>query len=211
MGSTDKGLLERLRELLHRQVVPRRGFSLGWLVVILFGVQVLTGILLSFYYQPSPAMAYDSIRFIMRDVTTGWLIRGMHYWTGQLLLILGLVQVVRVFLSGAYKSPRQVDWFLGFLLLVLVLTFAFTGNLLPWDQTAYWSAVQALDWLDDTPVVGAPLALFFRGGDQVTAATLSRFYSIHILLLPWITFYLLALHVWMLAGRQRSLRGGEES
>lgn len=199
------GLLGASWELLRRPVPPqRRGWlAFGWVIVILFLGQVVTGILLSFYYQPSPDLASESVKYVMRDVTWGWLLRGLHYWAGQAMIVAGLIQLVRVFVAGAYRGDGASHWWLGLLLMSLVLLFGFTGELLPWDAGAYWRISAALARVETVPWVGTELAAILRGGAEVTASTLSRTYSAHVMLLPWLAFILLVLDVWLLAARRR--------
>jgi quinol-cytochrome oxidoreductase complex cytochrome b subunit len=203
------GLLGALFQAMRHPVSPRsRGYlAFGWLILMLFFIQVLTGILLSLYYQPSPEMAYESVKFILRDVTSGWLVRGAHHWAAQGMVALGLLQLLRIFVSGAYKGQNRTLWTIGILLLLLTFGFCLTGNLLPWDQRAYWSALFALEGVEAIPLAGPALGHVLRGGDEVGAATLSRFYSIHALILPWLMFYLVLVHLWLMARRSGSGAG----
>ncbi len=199
MRSKRHGVRRTLWRAMQQPVSPRQAGMMRfvWLLILLFAVQIVTGILLSLYYQPSPESAYESVVFILRDVSFGWLLRGVHYWSAQLMIALGMLQVIRAFYAGMYKGPGRIHWYIGMLLFLSILAFALTGSLLAWDQTAYWGAVGAMEWVEAIPVVGTMMALVLRGGHQVGAATLGRFYSIHILLLPWITFYLLLAHLWL--------------
>ena len=202
------GLAHALGSLLRRPVRPsgRSRFALGWLILLLFMVQVVSGVLLSFYYQPSAAMASESVRYIMRDVDWGWLIRGMHHWASVGMIALGLLQLVRVFLTGAYRGARASSWWLGLLLLGMVLAFAFTGSLLLWDQGAYWTWHAAMQKVASVPVIGVSLASALSGGTETSTTTPGRIYATHVLLLPWLTFFLVLLNVWILA-HSRGNRG----
>ena len=209
MSPDAHGLREVIRGALHRRVsANHKGyFAFGWLILMLFLVQIVTGILLSFYYESSPEMAYESLKFIMRDVDAGWLIRGVHHWAAHGMIALGLLQLIRIFATAAYKLANRWSWYLGIVLLFLTFAFALTGSLLAWDQRAYWSSVSAMRWIAAVPVVGNALVLILGGGAEVGPSTLSRFYSIHTLLLPWIAFYLLLLHLWLMS---RSRAGQDE-
>ena len=136
------------------------------------------------YYKPSPEEAYASIQMITNDLTLGWLVRGMHRWGASVFIILLFLHMGRVFLFGAYKYPRELNWLLGVLLLVLAMLEGFTGYLLPWDQTAYWATVVGINLNATAPFVGPFLADFLRGGQDIGTNTLSIFYSMHMLLIP---------------------------
>jgi len=198
------GLFSALWELLRTPAPPGyRGYlAFGWLILLLFAVQVVTGILLSFYYQPSPEMASKSVEYIMRDVDSGWLVRGMHHWAAQGMIALGFVQLLKVILTGAYRGARSASWYLGLLLLLLVIAFAASGALLAWDNRAYWAADSALGRVEALPFLGPTLATTLRGGSEVGAGTLSRAYSGHVLLLPWLTVTLVVVNLWLLARRR---------
>jgi len=182
--------------------------AFGWMILLLFLVQIGTGILLSFYYQPSPETASESVRYLMRDVDYGWLVRGAHHWAGVGILVLGVLQFLRVFIQGTYRGARAANWCIGLVLMTFMLLFAFTGDLLTWDQKAYWVLDAALRRVAELPLIGPSLALAVRGGAEVTGATLSRVYSTHVMLLPWITFFLVLLNLWLLSqGRTRRQEG----
>jgi quinol-cytochrome oxidoreductase complex cytochrome b subunit len=210
MESREQGLFHAIDELLHHPVRSGgRGYlAFGWPILMLFLVQIVTGILLSFYYESSPEMAYESIKFIMRDITAGWLVRGIHHWAAEAMIVLGLLLLLRIFASGAYTGPNASSWILALVLLLLTFGFAFTGGLLAWDQRAYWSAVTALHWIEAFPLVGPTLAAVLKGGQEVDAPTLSRFYSIHTLILPWLMFYLLLLYLWFRVWRRAAAGTG---
>lgn len=168
--------------------------ALGGITYVLFMILVVSGVLLSFYYRPSAQEAYPSIRHIVSGVPFGWLIRGIHVWAATLIVVAALLHMARVFLSGAYKPPRETNWIVGFLLLLVILAFGATGYLLPWDQWSYWTVTEALEALADFPGVGGFVAGLLMGDILVTGATLGRFYAWHVILLPWITLGLLMLH-----------------
>lgn len=191
----DDGFLSVVWSALRRPVpLEKRGYlAFGWLILFVFAVQILTGILLSLYYEPTPRLAAESVRGITRDVGFGWLIRGIHHWATYAMIVLGVVQVVRMLLARRYRVARA-SWYLGLVLLGVVILLAHTGALLIWDQNAYWSVIRSLEALETVPVVGPVLAPILRGGEGVSGATLGRLYSAHVMLLPWVAFYLLALH-----------------
>lgn len=182
--------------LLHVRV-PRdaKTFYLGGITLFLFGIQVVTGTLLALYYRATPDSAYESVLSITSEVPFGWLIRSMHHWAANLMILSLILHVVRIFVQGAYKYPREITWLVGGVLLTIVIAFGFTGYLLPWDQRAYWATVVGTQIAGTVPLVGPPLLLLLRGGADVTDATLSRFFGIHVLVLPLILGALIALHL----------------
>jgi len=185
-----------IRALLHVEI-PRsaRTYYLGGITLFLFIVQVITGILLSLYYQPTPDTAYDSILFIMNQVNFGWLIRSIHAWSANLMILFCALHLLRVFFQGAYKAPREITWVIGVLLLAVTLGFGFTGYLLPWDQRAFWATTVGTEIAGAVPLVGQKLLIFLRSGPEVTARTLSRFLGVHMLVLPATLLILLTIHL----------------
>lgn len=180
----------------------------GGITYLLFILLVVTGVLLSFYYRPSAEEAYQSVQHIVSSVRIGWLIRDLHVWGANLIVITALVHMGRVFLDASYKPPRETNWLAGVLLLFVVLAFGATGYLLPWDQWAYWTVTEALDMLGRIPVLGGLSVGVLRGDPVVSGATLSRFFAIHVIVLPWIAFGLLMLHFALL--RKHGLAPPEE-
>jgi len=158
--------------------------TLGSATLTVFTVQVVTGVVLAMYYAPSPDHARDSIQYLQHSVMSGALVRGIHHWGASAMVVLVVAHMLRVFTMGAYKYPREINWLLGVGLLFIVLGFGFTGYLLPWDQKAYWATQVGTNIAGTTPVIGALLVKLLRGGAQLGAATLSRFYALHVLLLP---------------------------
>jgi menaquinol-cytochrome c reductase cytochrome b subunit len=149
------------------------------------------------YYKPDSKDAYSSIQHITNDVWAGWLVRGMHKWGASVFIILMFLHMGRVFLFGAYKYPRELNWILGVLLLVSGLAEGFTGYLLPWDQTAYWATIVGVNLNGTAPFLGPFIAQFLQGGTYINAGTLPRFYSIHMLLIPGAIFALIGLHLYL--------------
>ena len=174
------------RALLDREVPDRLTWwhTLGSATLAVFLIQIVTGVVLATYYAPSPDHAYDSIRFLNREVASGALLRGIHHWGASAMVVLIVAHMIRVFAVGAYKYPREINWLLGVGLFLLVMGFSFTGYLLPWDQKAYWATAVGTNIAGTTPVIGAALATLLRGGAELGAATLTRFYAFHVLWLP---------------------------
>ena len=161
----------------------------------MFLVQVVTGIVLAMYYAPSPDHAYDSIRYLERAVVSGAMLRGIHHWGASAMVVLVLAHMIRVFSMGAYKYPREINWLLGVALLFIVLGFSFTGYLLPWDQKAYWATQVGTNIAGTTPLLGPTILKLLRGGAQLGAATLTRFFALHVLLLPMLLVTIVLLHL----------------
>lgn len=180
--------------------IPRgaRTFYLGGLTLFFLGVQGITGILLSLYYRPSPEEAYKSILYIMNEVRFGWLIRSVHSWSANLMIVACILHMLRVFFQGAYKKPRELTWTVGVVLLAITLGFGFTGYLLPWDQRAYWATTVGTEIAGAVPLIGDLALRFLRMGNNVSGATLTRFFSIHTLLLPaGVALFVLG-HLWLI-------------
>jgi ubiquinol-cytochrome c reductase cytochrome b subunit len=190
--------LAALRSAVLDRTVPDRiawGAALGSATLAAFLVQVVTGVVLATYYVPSPDHAYDSIRFIEHRVTGGSLLRGMHHWGASAVVVLIIAHMVRVFAIGAYKYPREANWVIGVGLFVVIMGFAFTGYLLPWDQRAYWATVVGTSVGGATPLIGGAVQALLRGGDAVGAATLTRFFALHVLWFPALVGGLVLLHL----------------
>lgn len=194
-------ILEPLSQVLYKPV-PKYGtrwfYCLGGITGFLFVVQAVSGIMLAFYYTPSPEMAYSSIQFIESQVRFGSAIRIIHHWSANLMIVMCIAHMLRVFIMGAYKSPRELNWVSGVILLLLTLAFGFTGYLLPWDQRAFWATTVGSEIAGSIPIIGDLALLFLRVGWNVSAQTLSRFYALHIILLPIITIVLMAVHFLMI-------------
>ncbi len=159
-------------------------FTTGSVVALLLGCQLLTGVGLSMYYVPSPTLAYDSLRFLMAEVPLGALMRGLHFWGASFIVVASVIHLGRVFLLGSYKAPRELTWVTGMVLLLVVLGFSLSGYLLPWDQKAYWATTVTIAVAESSPLVGAQLGAILRGGDELGALTLGRWYAAHVFLLP---------------------------
>jgi quinol-cytochrome oxidoreductase complex cytochrome b subunit len=193
--------LAELEELAKKKEVPVHRHTLwyyfGGMTLFLFLIQVTTGILLLFYYRPSAEEAYESVRFLMAEVEFGWLIRSIHAWAANLMIFTLFVHLFSVWLLKAYRPPRELTWLSGMVLLSLALGFGFTGYLLPWNELAYFATKVGSEIMGAIPLVGSFLRRLLRGGDEVTGATLMRFYGIHVAVLPALTTLLLSLHLFL--------------
>ena len=169
-------------------------FTTGSVVLFLLGVQFASGVVLSFYYVPSSTSAYDSVRYVMEQVTFGRIVRGLHVFGASFIVIAAVVHMLRVVVSGSYKKPREVTWISGMLLLLVILAFALTGYLLPWDQRAYWATTVTINIARSGPF-GEYVAGVLRGGPALGALTLLRWYAAHVFLLPAALFALTAAHL----------------
>lgn len=168
-------------------------YCFGGITFVLFLIQVVTGILLTMYYQPSPQGAYQSVQFIMSSVSGGWLFRSIHRLAAEIMIFMMFVHMLRVYFMGAYKHPREMNWTAGLFLMMITLGFGFTGYLLPWDQTAYWATTVGTDLAGSVPLIGHDLKLILRGGENISGVTLTRFYSMHVIIFPMmITFFLIS-------------------
>lgn len=178
-------------------VIPRSAhtFYLGGITLFLFISQAVTGTLLSLYYQPTPDAAYNSILYIMNQVNFGWLIRSVHAWGANLMIVFCILHLIRIVVQGAYKKPREITWMAGMGLLFLTLGFGFTGYLLPWDQRALWATTVGTEIASAVPMIGDAIRDFLRAGSEVSALTLSRFLGVHMLILPASLLGLLAVHL----------------
>jgi quinol-cytochrome oxidoreductase complex cytochrome b subunit len=169
-------------------------YCFGGITFTLFIVQVLTGLLLSTHYNPSETEAYASIQNLDQTVPLGGLLRSVHKWAANLMVVMVLLHMIRVFITGSYKNPRELTWVAGTMLFLMTLAFGFTGYLLPWDQKAYWATVVGTNMLGSVPFLGPQLTAFVRGGTEVTGQTLIRFYSMHMLWFPVLTALFLWVH-----------------
>ena len=206
--------LADLEKLAKKKQVPVHRYSiwyyLGGMTLFLFGVQVTTGILLLLYYRPSAEEAYESIQFLMAEVQFGWLVRSIHAWAANLLVFTLFVHLFSVLLLKAYRPPREVTWFSGVALMGLALGFGFTGYLLPWNELAYFATKVGTEITGSVPVAGSFLGRLLRGGSDVTGATLTRFYGIHVAILPALAGMLVGLHLYLVQKHGMSVPQGVE-
>jgi hypothetical protein len=191
---------EPLTKIL-RKPVPKYAlhwwYCLGGITAFLFVVQSITGIMLAFYYKPTAAEAYASIQFIETQVRFGSAIRMIHHWAANGMIVLCIAHMLRVFIMGAYKPPRELNWVSGVVLLLVTLAFGFTGYLLPWDQRAFWATTVGTQIAGAVPAVGNLALVFLRVGWEVGDATLGRFYGLHIIVIPLVTVAFMGVHFLM--------------
>ncbi|HEY6146840.1 MAG TPA: cytochrome bc complex cytochrome b subunit [Thermoanaerobaculia bacterium] len=201
----DRFAVEDLQHLAAKKQVPIHRYTIfyyfGGMALFLFLVQVATGILLLLYYRPSSTEAFESVQYMMADVPFGWLIRSIHSWGANVFVGVVFIHAISVFFLKAYRAPREMTWVTGALLLFLALGFGFSGYLLPWNTLAYFATKVGTDVPAQVPVIGHLLSRILRGGSDVTGATLSRFYGLHVAILPAITTVFLGLHL-LLVQRQ---------
>ncbi len=204
------GIVEPMEKILKKPVpmsATRWFYCLGGLTFLFFLIQGLTGIMMVFYYEPSAdpsptdpsvSVAYASIEYIMNEVRFGNIIRTIHHWGANGMIVLAIAHMIRVFIMGAYRPPRELNWISGVFLLIITLGFGFTGYLLPWDQRAYWATTVGTDIAGNIPVIGQPALLFLRAGWQVTGLTLSRFFALHVMVFPILALAFMGLHFLMI-------------
>jgi quinol-cytochrome oxidoreductase complex cytochrome b subunit len=173
-------------------------YTLGSATLFIATLQIVTGILLTIYYVPTPDHAYDSVIYITTQLPAGWFIRGLHHWGASAMIILTALHMLRVFFYGAYKYPREVTWLTGVVLLLVVVGFGFTGYLLPWDQKAYWATTVGTRIAGVAPGVGEWILRIMRGGDDLSAVTLARFFGAHVWVLPGALLTLIVIHMYLI-------------
>ncbi len=182
--------------LPERTVAFRHTFGLGGMAAALVLMLILTGVLLMFVYEPTPERAYGSIQALRRDVRFGGLVRNVHHWSANLLVIITFLHLLRTFFTGAFHGARQFNWVIGTLLLLVVLAANFTGYLLPWDQLSYWAITIVTAMLGYVPAIGDGLRQLARGGSEIGSATLINFYTFHTTVFPVTLVTLMAFHFW---------------
>ncbi|MHB1134628.1 MAG: cytochrome b [Chloroflexota bacterium] len=193
------GIMPGLAYVVRRKIPAGTNwlYTFGSATLFLFLLQAITGVLLAIYYSPSPDHAHASIRYIMDGVAFGSLVRGIHHWAASGMVVMVVAHLLRVFFTGAYKYPREMNWMVGVVLLVLTLAFGFTGYLLPWDEKAYWATVVGTNIAGSVPFVGDWILRVLRGGTDLGALTLNRFYAMHVMLLPMAATFLITVHLLM--------------
>jgi len=186
-------------EVIFLRKIPKVNwfYTLGSASLFVAVNQAITGILLTIYYVPTPDHAYDSVQYITTQVPLGWLIRGLHHWGASAMIVLVVLHMLRVILFGAYKYPREVTWFTGVILLLVVIGFGFTGYLLPWDQKAFWATTVGTRIAGTPPLIGDYLMRIIRGGSDISAVTLVRFFGTHVWVLPSVLFLLIGIHLYL--------------
>jgi menaquinol-cytochrome c reductase cytochrome b subunit len=190
-----------LRAFLFRKIPKGTNwyYTLGSATLFAFVNQAVTGVFLAMYYDPSPTQAYGSVHHIINDVFLGEFVRGMHKWGSTVMVVLVFLHMGRTFFFGAYKYPRELNWIIGVVLLILTMAMSFTGYLLPFDQRAFWATVVGVNINASGPILGPYLADFLRGGAEFGTTTLSRFYAIHMLLIPGLIAALIGAHLFLVA------------
>ena len=218
-----EGIRKPLNEQLSKPLPRHIGWfhTLGSMSLFLFVSQVLTGMLLLFYYRPTVEEAFDSVKFITTVAHKGWLYRQVHAWGANLMIAVVFLHMLRTFITGSYKRPRELTWVLGVLLFIMTLIFGFTGYLLPWNQLAYWATTVGTEVAGAVPFVGEFVKTMLRGGTVVGGETLSRFFVCHVILLPWAFFFLILCHLFLVryqgmstmdpVGREKNPKKDEES
>jgi ubiquinol-cytochrome c reductase cytochrome b subunit len=193
--------LKSLEKTLLDEPIPGGAswnYVFGSATLFLFVLQAVTGMFLAVYYVPSPDHAYDTVQYIQQEVSFGWFIRGLHHWGASAVMMAIGLHMLQVFFDGAYKPPREMMWIVGVVLFLIMLVFGFTGYLLPWDQNAYWATQVGINMAGTVPIVGDFVVRVLRGGDILGALTLSRFFAIHVLILPSIILFGIMLHLFIL-------------
>lgn len=210
-----------IKEALLDRKIPK---GVGWLYVLgslslfVLVLQAVTGILLAMNYSPSPDHAHESLSYVMRSVPMGSFIRSLHHWGASFMVVVVTLHMLRVFFMGAYKYPREMTWVVGVIIWLVVMGFGFTGYLLPWDQKAYWATMVGANIAQQAPFMGGAMADVLRGGDMLGAVTLTRFYAVHVLILPATILALVGAHLFMVIRqgisappeRDDSKRGSDE-
>jgi ubiquinol-cytochrome c reductase cytochrome b subunit len=193
------GVETAVRNFLYENIPASSGWHqvLGSVALFLFLTQAFTGALLAFNYAPTPGDAYNSLRYILAEVTAGRLMRGLHHWGASMMIVIVVLHMTQVFLYGAYKKPREATWMVGVVLLLVTLAYGLTGYLLPWDNRAYWGTVVATQIAAKAPVLGPYLVRLLGGRGEVGVVTFARFYGLHVLLLPPATLLLVAVHIYL--------------
>ena len=196
------------KEIVHfisKKTVPVHRHSIwyyfGGVSLFFFIIQIFTGILLLFYYKGSADIAFESVKFIMSKVEFGWLVRSIHAWAANLFIFSVFIHMFSVYFEKSYRRPRELTWLTGVVLLFMSMAFGFSGYLLPWNKLAFFATKVGTDIVGSVPLVGEPLKIFLRGGNEVTDATLSRFFGFHVALFPGIFTFMLLFHL-LLVQRQ---------
>ncbi|OGX03181.1 MAG: hypothetical protein A3G87_08805 [Omnitrophica bacterium RIFCSPLOWO2_12_FULL_50_11] len=217
--------VESIRGPLKHQIEKPLPKNIGWfhtlgsMSLFLFVSQVLTGILLLVYYRPTVNEAFGSVKFIMTEAYVGWLYRQIHAWGANLMVLIVFLHMLRTFITGSFKKPRELTWVFGVVLFLLTLVFGFTGYLLPWNQLAYWATTVGTEVAGSIPWIGEWIKTLLRGGDSVAGETLSRFFVLHVIILPWTMFAVIVIHLFLVrfqgiatmdrVGAEKEIKKGE--
>jgi len=206
--------LSALEKVIKKKEVPVYRHTIwyyfGGITLFFFCIQVVTGILLLLYYRPTAEAAFESVQFIMTEVRFGWLIRSIHSWSANLMIAAAFIHLFSVFFLRAYRKPRELTWVSGAFLLFLAMGFGFSGYLLPWNELAFFATKVGTEIVAVVPGIGEFLLKFLRGGEDVTGATLTRFFGFHVAVLPMITTLILVFHVWAVQKQGMSISLGAE-
>jgi len=186
-------------DTIFRRKIPKVNwfYTLGSATLFVAINQMVTGILLTMYYVPSPDIAYETVQFITYELPAGWFIRGLHHYGASAMVILAVLHMLRVIIFGAYKFPREMTWITGVLLLIIVIGFGFTGYLLPWDQKAYWATTVGTRIAGTPPLIGDFILRVMRGGAELSEVTLARFFGVHVWVLPAALLLLIGVHLYL--------------
>ncbi|MCZ7382296.1 MAG: cytochrome b N-terminal domain-containing protein [Candidatus Methanoperedens sp.] len=195
----------KLRDLLPpivkhpapEDVISNPLYCLGGTAFLCFIILVITGIFLAMYYKPTPGEAYKSVQTIMTTVPMGSLVRSVHHWAANTMIAAVMLHMIRIYFMGAYKKPRELNWVVGIILLLTVTTFGFSGYLLPWDQLSFWATKIGTGIAGSMPIIGGYISLLLMGGNDIGGETITRFFAIHVLILPMATAVLLGMHFLM--------------
>ena len=194
--------LSGLIEFAKKKSVPKFRetiwYYFGGIALLLFVVQVISGILLLMYYKGTEDLAFESVHFISTKVSFGWLIRSVHSWSANLMVLSVFIHMFSVYFLKGFRKPRELTWYTGIGLLAISMAFGFSGYLLPWNELAFFATKVGTDIVGEVPLIGEPILLLLRGGEDVTGATLSRFFGFHVAIFPGIFVILLTLHLLMI-------------
>ena len=180
-------------------------YCLGGITLVCFLIQFATGFAMTFYYKPTVTEAFNSVQYIMTDVSFGWLIRSIHRWSASMMVLMMILHIFRVYLTGGFKKPRELTWVTGVIMATITVSFGVTGYSLPWDQVGYWAVKIVSGVPEAIPVVGSTIVELMRGGTAVGQSTLSRFYSLHTFVLPWLIAVFMLAHFLMI--RKQGISG----
>jgi cytochrome b6 len=201
--------LENIRAVIEKKKIPVHKhtiwYYMGGMTLFLFAIQFVTGILLLFYYRPSSEEAFESVQYILNEVSFGWLIRSIHSWAANVLVAVVVIHLISVFFMRAYRRPREMTWISGCILLFITLGFGFTGYLLPWNKLAFFATAVGTEMAGSVPLIGQWLLEFLRGGPDITGATLNRFFAIHVWILPASFLLFIGVHVFLVQAHGMSV------
>jgi len=186
-------------ETIFLRNIPKIGWSytLGSATLFVALTQMITGILLTIYYVPTPDHAYDTVQYITYEVAGGWFVRGIHHYGASAMIVLAVLHLLRVIINGSYKFPREITWISGVILFLLALGFGFTGYLLPWDQRAYWATQVGTEIAATPPIIGDWILRVMRGGSELSEVTLARFFGVHVWVLPLLLLIFIGIHMYL--------------